>query len=72
METICEIISELKDKDLSKITEDRLHNTIGLANEMKNMQVIEWLHVKLEEIYETRQILKQCGMLKKREKITTK
>jgi len=55
LEIICEIISELKDKDLSKITEDRLHNMIALANEMKNMQVnIEWLHVRLEEIYEAR------------------
>ncbi|KOM28697.1 hypothetical protein LR48_Vigan564s000700 [Vigna angularis] len=67
LETICEIISELKDKDLIKITEDRLHSMIALANEMKNMQVnIEWLHLRLEEIYEARKILKQSGMLKER------
>ncbi|WVZ25057.1 hypothetical protein V8G54_003601 [Vigna mungo] len=67
LETICEIISELKDKDLVKIKEDRLQSMIALANEMKNMQVnIEWLHLRLEEIYEARKILKQSGMLKER------
>lgn len=67
LEAICEIISELKDKDLNKITEDRLHNMIALANEMKTMQMnIEWLHLRLQEIYEARKILKQSGMLKER------
>ncbi|CAJ1938256.1 unnamed protein product [Sphenostylis stenocarpa] len=67
LETICEMISELEGKDLNKTTDDRLHNMIDLAKEMKNMKVnIEWLHLRLEEIYKARQILKQCGMLKER------
>ncbi|TKY60190.1 Phospholipase protein [Spatholobus suberectus] len=67
LEVIGDIISELQDKGLHKITEDELHKMIGLANEMKNMKVnIEWLHLRLEEIFEARQILKQSGMLKEK------
>ena len=52
------ILSELEDKGLYKITEDEPHNMISLANEMKNMEVsIEWLHLRLDEILEVRQVL---------------
>ncbi|TKY60191.1 Phospholipase protein [Spatholobus suberectus] len=65
MGVICDIISELQDKGLHKITEDELHYMIALANEMKNMKAnIEWLHLRLEEILEARQILKQSDKLK--------
>ncbi|RDX63998.1 hypothetical protein CR513_57499, partial [Mucuna pruriens] len=73
LEMVCDIISELQDKDLHKITEDELHSMLDLASEMKNMKVnIEWLHLRLEDILEARQILKQSGMLKEKKHINKK
>lgn len=68
LEMICDIITELQNTDFCKIKEDDgLHDMIALVNEIKSMNVdIEWLHQRLLEITEARQILKQSGMLKKR------
>ncbi|XP_029127271.1 MATH domain and coiled-coil domain-containing protein At3g58340 [Cajanus cajan] len=67
LEMICHMISDLLDKNLDRISENELHNMIALANEIKNMKVnIEWLHIRLEEILEARQNLKQSGKLKEK------
>lgn len=34
LEMICDIISDLQDKNLYEITENKLHRMIGLANDM--------------------------------------
>ncbi|KAH1236992.1 hypothetical protein GmHk_08G022055 [Glycine max] len=73
LEMICDIISDLQDKNLYEITENKLHRMIGLANDMKDMKVnIEWLQLRLEEILEARQILNQSSMLKEKKHISKK
>ncbi|XP_057422442.1 uncharacterized protein LOC130716252 [Lotus japonicus] len=67
LEVICEIISELQDKEFGKIKDDNLREMIALVNEIKNLKVdIEWLHQRLVQILEARQILKQSGVLKEK------
>ncbi|TKY60201.1 Phospholipase protein [Spatholobus suberectus] len=73
LEMLCDIISDLQDKDLHKITEDELHSIIGLVNEIKTTKVnIEWLHLTLEEILEAKQILNQSAILKEKKCINKK
>ncbi|KAJ1386152.1 Phospholipase-like [Sesbania bispinosa] len=65
LEMTCDIISELEEKDFGKIKEDYLQNMITAVNEMRNIKVdIEWLHLRLFQMLEARQVLKQYGMLK--------
>ncbi|KAK2438452.1 hypothetical protein QL285_023226 [Trifolium repens] len=67
LELICEIISELDNKDVTNIKGKDLKKKIGLVDEIKIMEVeVEWLHTRLTEILEARQILKQSGKLKEK------
>ncbi|XP_012572621.1 uncharacterized protein [Cicer arietinum] len=65
LEMICDIVSELEKKDITKIKEDVLNSKIALVNEIKITQVeVEWLHMRLIELLEARSIIGQFGMLK--------
>ncbi|XP_061365777.1 uncharacterized protein LOC133309056 [Gastrolobium bilobum] len=65
LDMICDIFSELQDENLGKIKEDDLQDMIALVNEMKNMKVdIGWLHMRLFQILEAKQILSQSSTLK--------
>ncbi|GAU35910.1 hypothetical protein TSUD_69430 [Trifolium subterraneum] len=67
LELICEIISEFEMKNLSKIKESVLKSKIGLVDEMRNMKVeVEWLRMRLAEVYDARDILKQFAILKEK------
>jgi len=65
LEMICEIISDLDKKHVANIKGNDLKIKIGEVNDIKNLKVeVEWLHTRLTEILEARQILKQSGTLK--------
>ncbi|CAJ2677168.1 unnamed protein product [Trifolium pratense] len=67
LELICEIISEFEMKNLSKIKESVLKSKIDLVDEIKNMKVeVEWLHRRLAEVDDARDILMQFAMLKEK------
>jgi hypothetical protein len=67
LELICEIISELDNKDVTNIKGKDLKKKISLVDEIKIMEVeVEWLRTRLTEILEARQILKQSGKLKEK------
>ncbi|XP_045824619.1 uncharacterized protein LOC123917051 isoform X2 [Trifolium pratense] len=67
LEMICGIISELDKMDVANITGKDLKKKISLVDEIKMMEVeVEWLHTRLTEIFEARQILKQSGKLKEK------
>ncbi|XP_057419144.1 uncharacterized protein LOC130713389 [Lotus japonicus] len=73
LEMICEIISELREKDLVKIKEDDLKNMIDLVNDIKNMEVdIEWLHQRLVKLLEARQVVDQSAAMKEGKEINKK
>ncbi|KAI4327657.1 hypothetical protein L6164_020093 [Bauhinia variegata] len=67
LEMTCDIIIELQDKNLSKIKEDDLQEMISAVNELKTTKLdIGWLHQRLVEILEVRQMLKESGKLKEK------
>ncbi|GAU35912.1 hypothetical protein TSUD_69450 [Trifolium subterraneum] len=67
LEMICGIISELDKKDVCNIKGKDLKKKINLVDEIKTMEVeVEWLHTRLTEILEARQILKQSGKMKEK------
>jgi hypothetical protein len=67
LELICEIISDFEKKNLSKIKESALKSKIGLVDEIKNMKVeVEWLRMRLAEVDDARDILKQFAILKEK------
>lgn len=67
LDTICEIISDLDKKDIANIKGNDLKIKIGDVNDIKNLKVeVEWLHTRLTEILEARQILKKSGTLKEK------
>ncbi|KAK2438450.1 hypothetical protein QL285_023224 [Trifolium repens] len=67
LDMICGIISEFEKKDLSKTKEDALKRKIALVEGIKRMNVeVEWLHMRLIEVREARELLMQSGMLKEK------
>ncbi|GAU35909.1 hypothetical protein TSUD_69420 [Trifolium subterraneum] len=64
---ICGIMSEFEKKDLRKIKEGVLKSKIALVDGIKKMNVdVEWLHMRLIEVGEAREVLVQSGMLKEK------
>jgi hypothetical protein len=67
LEMICEIISEFEKKDLSKTKDGTLKRNIDIVEGIKKMNVeVEWLHTRLIEVREARELLMQSGMLKEK------
>ncbi|KAK2397402.1 hypothetical protein P8452_18404 [Trifolium repens] len=67
LEMICEIISEFEKKDLSKTKEGALKSNIALVEGIKKMNVeVDWLHTRLIEVREAREVLMQSRMLKEK------
>jgi hypothetical protein len=67
LEMICGIISEFEKKDLSKTKDAALTRKIALVEGIKRMNVeVEWLHMRLIEVREARELLMQSGMLKEK------
>ncbi|CAL0325075.1 unnamed protein product [Lupinus luteus] len=67
MEMICNIIIDLQGKKISEIKEDHLQDIVLLLDDMKNKNVhVEWLHQRLVEILQAREILKQASMLEEK------
>jgi hypothetical protein len=67
LEMICEIISEFEKKDLSKTKEGALKSNIALVEGIKKMNVeVEWLHTRLIEVREAREVLMQFATLKEK------
>jgi hypothetical protein len=67
LEMICEIISEFEEKDLSKTKDGTLKRNIDIVEGIKKMNVeVEWLHTRLIEVREARELLMQSGMLKEK------
>ncbi|KAE9610801.1 putative phospholipase [Lupinus albus] len=66
LEMICNIIVDLQEKKFSEIKEDHLQDIVLLLDDMKNKNVdVEWLHQRLVEILQARQVLEQASMLKR-------
>ncbi|XP_057438065.1 uncharacterized protein LOC130730154 [Lotus japonicus] len=60
LEMICDIVSELQEKDFWKIKDNDLKNMFAIVDEVKSLKVdIEWLQLRLVEIREARHTLKQ-------------
>ncbi|XP_058735768.1 uncharacterized protein LOC131607829 [Vicia villosa] len=65
LEIICEVISALDKKDVTNLK--GVKKMIGQIDDVKEMKVeVEWLHTRLTEILEARQVFKQCGKLKEK------
>jgi hypothetical protein len=67
LERICRIVSELDKKNVNNIKEKELEKHIVLVDEIKANEIeVKWLHTRLTEIREARQILKKLGSMKDR------
>ena len=67
LEIICGIISEFEDNNLSNINVCDLEDRIRLVGGIKDMQVdVDWLHMRLIEVREARDILKKSAVLKEK------
>ncbi|OIW00365.1 hypothetical protein TanjilG_05715 [Lupinus angustifolius] len=67
LEMICNIIIDLQEKKISETNEDHLQDIVLLLDDMKNKNVdVEWLHQRLVEILQAREVLKQTSMLKEK------
>ncbi|OIW00366.1 hypothetical protein TanjilG_05716 [Lupinus angustifolius] len=67
LEMICNIIIDLQEKKFSETNEDHLQDIVLLLDDMKNKNVdVEWLHQRLVEILQAREVLKQTSMLKEK------
>ncbi|CAJ2665379.1 unnamed protein product [Trifolium pratense] len=65
LDRICRIVSELDKKNVTDIKEKDLETQIVLVDDIKTNEVeVNWLHTRLTEIREAKQILKKCGKLK--------
>ena len=67
LEIICGIIFEFEDNNLSNINECVLEDRIRLVGGIKDMKVeVDWLHMRLIEVREARDILKKSAVLKEK------
>ncbi|GAU45157.1 hypothetical protein TSUD_253900 [Trifolium subterraneum] len=65
LDRIYGIISEFDTKDLSKIKETDLKSKIAVVDGIRKMKVdVEWLHKRLTDVLEARELFMQSGMLK--------
>ncbi|OIW00362.1 hypothetical protein TanjilG_05712 [Lupinus angustifolius] len=71
LEMICNIIIDLQERKISETNEDHLQDIVLLLDDMKNKNVdVEWLHQRLVEILQAREVLKQTSMLKEKKEFS--
>ncbi|KAI5433551.1 hypothetical protein KIW84_020730 [Lathyrus oleraceus] len=67
LEIICGIISDFEKKDVRSIKESSLRDKIALVDGLRNMKLeVEWLHERLTEVLEAKDILMQSSELKQK------
>lgn len=73
LEIICGIIAEFEENNISNINECVLEDRIRLVGGIKDMKVdVDWLHMRLIEVREAKDILKKSAVLKEKKESNRK